>query len=71
MNKISPYEKQSLLIQIEKLWEFTNAQCSETPCSACVFWRGDTCTRWGFPPPIDVRPTGCDEWKFNSESMPF
>lgn len=72
MMKLSPHEKNSTLLMLEKLWNIFNDVPTETPCNCCQFFSGGICRMADNQAvPKDILPIGCPEWKFNPDSAPF
>jgi hypothetical protein len=72
MSKLGAHEKNSLLISIQKMYEWLEQQPTETPCTACHFYAHGICRQADNEKiPADILPKGCAEWKFDETSMPF
>jgi hypothetical protein len=68
---LSPHEKVSILLHLERAWQATNGLPTTTPCAACIWDKAGFCKKWDAMIPKDRLATGCEAWEFNRESTPF
>jgi hypothetical protein len=63
---LTPHEKVALLRMLEKV-------PTTTPCNACQNYRAGYCglDEGAGKIPLDIQATGCNEWKFAPDSVPF
>lgn len=70
---LTPHQKQSILLHLEKAWEAANELPTTTPCLCCKFYDIDVkkCMFYDAIVPAEAAEAGCDQFEFNPESVPF
>lgn len=61
---LTPHEKMTLIALLEKMQ-------TTTPCNACIHYDAGFCRDANQAIPDDIKDVGCEDWKFDHNSIPF